>query len=180
MCFTEGDEGYLAELVVEKGHAPWGVILDQDRIVQRGVKPVRYVHESDVPPADDRWRNVRYNHAGGLDWYWEREWRWRGDEALGLQPFDVLAVVVEDPTWPGPAMVPELQPDGDVLPAPAVPEWINGIERFLWVPERPVLEDRPLRGAPVGAGPRGSRTHDRLGGEEHARLDRGVERGLHR
>lgn len=135
VCFTEGSERYLAELVAERGHAPWGLILEQTSLQQRGVKPVRYLHSSDVAPADDPWRNVRYDHANGRDWYWEREWRWRGDETLTLPAEDILAVVVDDPAWPGPVVVPEMQPDGDVLPAPAVPDWVSGIERFLWVLE---------------------------------------------
>lgn len=146
VCFTEGDEGYLAKLVIKKGHAPWGLILDQGSLERRGAKPVRYLHSSDVAPADDPWRNVRYDHAGGLDWYWEREWRWRGDEPLPLPAADILAVVVDDPGWPRPVAVPEMQPGGDVLPAPAVPDWIEGIERFLWVPERRIIRlVRPRR-----------------------------------
>lgn len=136
VCFTEGNERYLAELVADRGHAPWGLLLDQASLQQRGVKPVRYLHSSDVAPADDPWRNVRYDHANDLDWYWEREWRWRGDEAFTLLAEDILALVIGDPAWPGPVVVPEMQPDGDVLPAPAVPDWVDGIERFLWVPER--------------------------------------------
>lgn len=128
VCLSEADEAYFAELVTAKGHDPWAMLLDPARL-PHGVEPVRYHHRDD-DSQEAGWRTVHYQW-GHVNWMWEREWRWRGPEALDIRAA-VTGVLIDDPDWPpfetavGPA------PDGSAEAHPVVPTWADGLERFLW------------------------------------------------
>lgn len=73
---------------------------------------MRYCHALDdgVDPGD-RWRVVRFDHENQIDWYWEREWRWRGPAPLEFTGDELFGIVVGDKDWPEPEPEPEMGPD---------------------------------------------------------------------
>lgn len=130
VCFTETDLDSLAETVREKGHAPWGILLDRDVLRDQGVKRVRYCRPEDVTDVE-AWRVVSHNPDEGVDWSWEREWRWHGTDRLHFTTEAVTGLLVGDDCWP------ELEVDIEhnqlgSIPYVAVPEWVQGIGRFVW------------------------------------------------
>lgn len=71
----------------------YGIALSKKSVFEAGGRPVIYLPdtEGDWIPADEKWRQVRYEH-GQVDYTHEREWRLPGD--LDLTKMFGLFIVV--------------------------------------------------------------------------------------
>ncbi|MFH9800460.1 hypothetical protein [Streptomyces virginiae] len=103
LCFSELTEDarrvMLRDGAGPRGpYAPWGLVLDRQRLIAAGARPVLYLSGQEMSethqlPTRLRNRRVRYD-PGASDWLHEREWRVcfeDGDEpVLPLTPQPVI------------------------------------------------------------------------------------------
>ncbi|MFG3208084.1 hypothetical protein [Streptomyces sp. NPDC048192] len=112
LCFSEATEAarraMLRHGVGGRGpYAPWGVVLDRQRLIQAGARPVLYLSREEMDQTHDlprRIRNRRVRYDPGLsDWLHEREWRLCFEEGetpeLPLTRELVVGVIVGRQDW---------------------------------------------------------------------------------
>ncbi|MFF9221484.1 hypothetical protein [Streptomyces viridosporus] len=83
LCFSEATAAarrvMLRDGVGGRGpYAPWGVVLDRQKLIQAGARPVLYLSKEEMDQTETlprrlRNRRVRYD-PGYSDWLHEREW----------------------------------------------------------------------------------------------------------
>ncbi|MGW5609521.1 hypothetical protein ACWEWI_26195 [Streptomyces sp. NPDC003753] len=112
ICFSEATEAarraMLRHGVGGRGpYEPWGVVLDRQRLIQAGARPVLYLSGEEMAQTHDlprrmRNRRVRYD-PGSSDWLHEREWRLCFEEGetpeLPITSELVVGVIVDRQGW---------------------------------------------------------------------------------
>ena len=75
-------------------YEPYGVAVTKKWLFAQGGRPVIYDQPDTFPelPDTQRYRFVPYNPNAGIDFTWEREWRFKGG-ILTLDPSETLVVV---------------------------------------------------------------------------------------
>jgi hypothetical protein len=120
LCFSEATEAarraMLRDGVGGRGpYAPWGVVLDRQKLIQAGARPVLYLSNEEMQqtrhlPTPLRNRRVRYD-PGRSDWLHEREWRLCFEEGetpeLPITRDLVVGVIVGTPGWMPPPRIAE-------------------------------------------------------------------------
>ncbi|MFF9100029.1 hypothetical protein ACF1AU_05475 [Streptomyces rubrogriseus] len=88
-------------------YEPWGVVLDRQKLIQAGARPVLYLSKEEMDqtemlPRRLRNRRVRYD-PGYSDWLHEREWRLCFEEGqipeVAVTRELVVGVIVGTPNW---------------------------------------------------------------------------------
>ncbi|MET7346356.1 hypothetical protein [Streptomyces sp. NPDC005547] len=116
LCFSEVTETarrvMLRDGVGGRGpYAPWGVVLDRQKLIQAGARPVLYLSREEMQqtrhlPTPLRNRRVRYD-PGYSDWLHEREWRLCFDPEqtpeLAITSQLVVGVIVGSQGWMPPS-----------------------------------------------------------------------------
>jgi hypothetical protein len=99
ICFSEAPISKLGFLLSRKKEAqskysPFGIMIDKGYMFDLGARPVIYQPESEFVQLtrDNQFRHVRFEPNKGIDWTWEREWRYKADE-LPLDPSVVTLIV---------------------------------------------------------------------------------------
>ncbi|MEU4655120.1 hypothetical protein AB0G32_14470 [Streptomyces sp. NPDC023723] len=118
LCFSEATaaarRAMLRDGVGGRGpYAPWGVVLDRQKLIQDGARPVLYLSKEEMDqtrhlPRRMRNRRVRYD-PGSSDWLHEREWRLCFEEGetpeLPVTRDLVVGVIVGTSGWMPPPRV---------------------------------------------------------------------------
>ncbi len=76
---------------------PYGIMIDQEWLIEFGVKPVSYVDREQVKKMSDRqltYSQIVSNRTNSQDWTAEKEWRLAGDLRLTHVPFSKAFVFV--------------------------------------------------------------------------------------
>jgi len=104
ICFTEAPihefNSIFSLVAISSSEAerpryePYGVAVTKQWLFSQGGRPVIYDHPDALAsmPHGQRYRFVPYDPTRGIDFTWEREWRFHGDQ-LTLDPRATLAVV---------------------------------------------------------------------------------------
>ncbi|MGM9349778.1 hypothetical protein [Streptomyces salinarius] len=112
LCFSEATEtarrAMLCDGVGSRGpYEPWGVVLDRQKLIQAGARPVLYLSKEELDQTETllrrlRNRRVRYD-PGYSDWLHEREWRLCFEEGqtpeLAVTREFVVGIIVGAPNW---------------------------------------------------------------------------------
>ncbi|WP_318199174.1 hypothetical protein [Streptomyces sp. SCL15-4] len=120
LCFSEVTEAarraMLRDGVGGRGpYAPWGVVLDRQKLIRVGTRPVLYLSSEEMTetrhlPRRIRNRRVRYD-PGSSDWLHEREWRLCFEDGetpeLPVTRDLVVGVIVGIPGWMPPPWAAE-------------------------------------------------------------------------
>ena len=76
---------------------PYGIAISRDWALGNGLKPVRYVTESEWTSLTGSEKPFCHRVGGNAGaWPAEREWRCHGDLGLSAVPSDLLRVIVRD------------------------------------------------------------------------------------
>lgn len=99
ICFSEAPISKLGFLLSRKNetqtkYSPFGIMINKGYMFDLGARPVIYQPESEFVQLnrDNQYRHVRFEPNNGIDWTWEREWRYKADE-LFLDPSVVTLIV---------------------------------------------------------------------------------------
>jgi hypothetical protein len=99
VCFSEAPLSVLSQVlslapIENMRYAPFGVMIGKRWLFERGGRPVIYQAEDEFEalPEAIRYRHVRYEPHAGVDYTWEREWRFHGPR-LALDPAQTTFIV---------------------------------------------------------------------------------------
>ncbi|MFJ9101122.1 hypothetical protein ACIRJM_21950 [Streptomyces sp. NPDC102405] len=127
ICFSEVTEEARRVMLRDGAgrgpYAPWGLVLDRQKLIGAGVRPVLYLSGEEMGatgqlPTRLRNRRVRYD-PGQSDWLHEREWRFCFEDGaepvlpitpqpvgaagvVSFTPHLVIGVIVGTPGWTPP------------------------------------------------------------------------------
>ena len=103
VCFSANEIHQLLSMRRFQSHLsrwdwePYGIMIDQDWLLQNGAKPVSYVdsaHAKKLTPDELPYCQVVNSIDGATNWRQEREWRVAGDIRLAKVPFSKAIVFV--------------------------------------------------------------------------------------
>ncbi|WP_103529055.1 hypothetical protein [Streptomyces sp. SM12] len=102
LCFSESPPDHLAHLIVERGFAPWGVVITRSQMMSVGGGSVAYVPE-------EVYRKFQWSGLGSWAvrteddslWMHEREWRLPllRSTPPGAKLKNLRAILIGDPQW---------------------------------------------------------------------------------
>ncbi|MCZ8355154.1 MAG: hypothetical protein O9340_10485 [Cyclobacteriaceae bacterium] len=99
ICFSEAPISKLGLLLsrensIRTKYSPFGVMIDKKYMFSLGARPVIYQPNNEFVQLnnDNQYRHVIFDPNNGIDWTWEREWRYKADE-LSLDPSVVTLIV---------------------------------------------------------------------------------------
>lgn len=99
ICFSEAPISKIGlflsrENSIRTKYSPFGVMFDKKYMFNLGARPVIYQPDKEFVQLnpDIQYRHVIFDPNNGIDWTWEREWRYKADK-LQLYPNVVTLIV---------------------------------------------------------------------------------------
>lgn len=99
ICFSEAPISKLGLILSRQNarrvkYSPFGLMFDKEYLFDLGARPAIYQPDNEFIQLsrDNQYRHVRFEPNNGIDWTWEREWRYKADE-LPLDP-SILTLIV--------------------------------------------------------------------------------------